>query len=309
MHALPFAFYQHQQETNPIESISPPLHNNENTTTVNECLTTRPSNRALSPVNSPTRRNRNDPIIPAGTNRSFTFYYQNVRGLRTKTNDLFLSLSQCDYDIIAFTETWLHSGIQNSELTNNYRIYRCDRNEQTSRHARGGGVMIAVKSDLQSTAVCISGCDQLEQIIVRVVVPNFDIIVCSIYLPPNSELIRYEQHALCVQKLIDLAGDRNVVLVVGDYNLPLLRWTHDETVNCLLPVNASSEQEIALVESIVSKGLHQINDLTNFNGRLLDLAFISVNRCVEVLEPPLPLLSIDNHHRPFLILFELADEE
>ena len=34
-----------------------------------------------------------------------TLYYQNVRGLRTKTSDLRLLLSSCDYDILVFTET------------------------------------------------------------------------------------------------------------------------------------------------------------------------------------------------------------
>lgn len=34
-----------------------------------------------------------------------TMYYQNVRGLRTKTNTLQKALSSCDYDVIALTET------------------------------------------------------------------------------------------------------------------------------------------------------------------------------------------------------------
>ncbi|XP_053691558.1 uncharacterized protein LOC128740071 [Sabethes cyaneus] len=113
---------------------------------------------------------------------------------------------------------------------------------------------------------------------------------------------------MCVQKLIDLAGDRSHVLVVGDYNLPHLCWPRDEVLNCLLPMNASSDQENVLVESILSNGLLQINNITNFNGRLLDLAFISDNSRVELLEPPLLLLPIDQHHRPFVVIFELADE-
>ena len=232
-----------------------------------------------------------------------------MRGLRTKTNKLLLALSLCDYDVIALTETWLHHDIRNSELTHNYAIYRCDRNTQTSQHRRGGGVLIAVKNEFRSTAVCVADSDQLEQVIVRISLEKFDLIACCVYLPPNSEPALYELHAQCVQKLVDEESERNLVLIVGDYNLPHLSWVRDECLNCMLPINASSEQGMVLVESVLSTGLFQINNVTNFNGRLLDLAFINDSSRVVLLEPPLPLLPIDQHHRPFAITFEVAYDE
>ena len=283
-------------------------HCTVNTIATHDPSTIRPCNRTLSVTNRQSTPLREEPIIATKSSPSFTFYYQNVRGLRTKTNDLLLALSRCEYDVIALTETWLNSDIKNSELSNNYSLYRCDRNPQTSQCRRGGGTMIAVRNDIQSTAVCIAGCDQLEQIIVRISMPNFRLLLCSIYLPPNSDLPLYERHVACVQNLVDLAGERDAVLVVGDYNLPQLCWTHDEILNCMVPTNASSEQEIVLVESVIGNGLFQVNDIRNINGRLLDLAFTSDTSCIEVLEPPLSLLGIDQHHRPFMLLFEFADE-
>lgn len=55
-------------------------------------------------LNCPVRTNVNDPQF-------LTVYYQNVRGIRTKTNELFLKLSACEYDIIVLTETWLRPDV------------------------------------------------------------------------------------------------------------------------------------------------------------------------------------------------------
>lgn len=82
-------------------------------------------------------------------------YYQNVRGLRTKLNDLHMTLSACDYDVVVFTETWLNDNIMDTELTNEYVIYRCDRSPATSQFRRGGGVLIGVKRHLQSNVYAL----------------------------------------------------------------------------------------------------------------------------------------------------------
>lgn len=113
--------------------------------------------------------------------------------------------------------------------------------------------MIGVRNELQSTSASIVECERLGQITVRIVLPNFELYVCAIYLPPSSETLLYEQNSASVRKLLDLAGGR--VLVVGDYNLPHLCWMHDDEINSYLLVNASSEQELALVEYVVGSGL------------------------------------------------------
>lgn len=55
-------------------------------------------------------------------------YYQNVRGLRTKINDLYLSAIDTSYDIVLLSETWLDNCLYDSELfSSNSRLMRCDR--------------------------------------------------------------------------------------------------------------------------------------------------------------------------------------
>jgi len=82
-------------------------------------------------------------------------YYQNVRGLRTKLNTLRCNFILFDsYDIIILTETWLTPNIDNAELGFvGYHIFRFDRNSHTSSSTRGGGVLIAIKSNLKASLI------------------------------------------------------------------------------------------------------------------------------------------------------------
>ena len=69
--------------------------------------------------------------------------YQNVRGLRTKTNIFYQEACQFTYDYIAITETCLQGDIHSAELFNdNYKVYRKDRNQEVTGMSRGGGYFL-----------------------------------------------------------------------------------------------------------------------------------------------------------------------
>ena len=57
------------------------------------------------------------------------------------------------YDLVCICETWLNDTVLSTELIQGYSIFRRDRACKT-----GGGVLIAVKSDLQPYAVTILAC-------------------------------------------------------------------------------------------------------------------------------------------------------
>lgn len=261
-----------------------------------------PSNKRVSDQSQTHESTTADSHAPdSRTIRSLTIYYQNVRGLRTKTNDLFVALASCDYDVIVFTETWLKDDILDSELTDCYKLYRCDRNSATSQFRRGGGVLIGVKTGLMSTSVTFSEDAILEQTAVCIELKDEKIFLCTVYLPPNSDPALYETHSTCVQQLTSLARACDKMIVLGDYNLPGLCWQYDEDMNCFLPINASTESELALVESMLPTGLQQQNHFVNDNDRLLDLVFTNSSACADMFEPPLPLLQVDRHHKPIVL--------
>ncbi|KAL1377195.1 hypothetical protein pipiens_016434, partial [Culex pipiens pipiens] len=78
-------------------------------------------------------------------------------------------------------------------------------------------------------------------------------------------------------------------------------------VNGFIPLNASTEQELALTENVVATGLLQICSLANVNGRILDLAFVNDTLSVELIEPPKPILRTDRHHKPFILRVDYPD--
>ena len=51
-----------------------------------------------------------------------------------------------DYDVVSICETWLNDSVMSAEILTGYNIYRKDRPGRT-----GGGVLIAVKSDIRSS--------------------------------------------------------------------------------------------------------------------------------------------------------------
>lgn len=82
---------------------------------------------------------------------SLNIYYQNVRGLRTKTHEFLNNVCCNNYDLIVLTETWLCTGIYDSELFSaNYNVYRRDRNVVNSKKLNGGGVLVAVSNHINS---------------------------------------------------------------------------------------------------------------------------------------------------------------
>lgn len=242
-----------------------------------------------------------DRYTPRSSNTPLTVYYQNVGGMRSKTNDFFLATASCEYDVIVLTETWLRSDVSNSELSSDYNIFRCDRSSASCHFSRGGGVLIAVKKAISSLPVRLERCNSLEQIVVKLRLQSKSVYVCGIYLRPNSDPDKYAAHADSVQQIMQKTSDGDSVLIIGDYNLPHLHWAYDDDLDSHLPTNASSEQELVFTENMIASGLLQICDVRNSNDRLLDLAFVSNSSEVELFEVPFSILPPDRHHKPFVL--------
>ena len=83
-----------------------------------------------------------------------------------------------NYSIICVSETWLSNHIFDNEiLPNGYAIYRKDRS------SRGGGILITIKDNLASSL--IPSPSDIETITIKISISN-PIIICLVYIPPNS---------------------------------------------------------------------------------------------------------------------------
>ena len=190
------------------------------------------------------------------------FYYQNVRGLRTKCSELYISSLACNYDIIAFSETWLHSSIYDSELFHSdFVVYRCDRTAQTSTFSRGGGVLISVRAIYSSEQIFVPSAEALEIVFVKVRM-KVDIYLCCLYIPPSSDGFVYQQFSNafnCFLSAIDYKLD-DFVLICGDFNCTSVEWFKDsDNERILFPLNCNSVAIHDMLTSLFSYNLDQLN--------------------------------------------------
>ena len=115
-----------------------------------------------------------------------TWFYQNVRGLKTKLKDFFMSVSSGVYSVIIITETWLDDDINDNELfSNQYIVYRKDRSLNTSEKKWGGGVLIAVNKSLKSKILPISD-PSIEEVWISVQFEDLQVCVGTVYIPPSK---------------------------------------------------------------------------------------------------------------------------
>ncbi|XP_044019483.1 putative mediator of RNA polymerase II transcription subunit 24 [Aphidius gifuensis] len=80
-----------------------------------------------------------------GKCQQLLIYYQNVRSIKNKAEDIYLNSLHCQYDIIVITESWLDNSISSTHYfdSNNYLIYRKDRNNDKTK---GGGVLCSLNN-------------------------------------------------------------------------------------------------------------------------------------------------------------------
>lgn len=219
-------------------------------------------------------------------------YYQNVRGLRSKTTDFRLNIISNNWDIIALTETWLNSSVYNAELfPDGYQVYRRDRCQLQTGKSRGGGVLVAISNNIKVQRL-YNLENSGENLWLRLELSNKStIILCNVYFPPNSPLVDY---CSFFEKLDSFKLKREKILVLGDFNQPI------SGVNYKLELgNAICRQLLFFMETY---NLNLLNNVSNSLGKTLDLVLTDIVG-LTVEEDCCPVVNIDKHHPPLSITF------
>ncbi|XP_045446631.1 uncharacterized protein LOC123654790 [Melitaea cinxia] len=228
---------------------------------------------------------------------SLSIYYQNVRGLRTKTNLFYNSLLLNDFDIICLSETWLLDSVSSSELFDyRYTVYRCDRSYESRGDKLGGGVLIALRREFQvvSSENITFHKFSAETVTVTIHLKHSRLLkIYCCYFPHCPE--QEESEAYFFDTVSNMIVDRpnDVYLIVGDFNISNGIW---------LQVHNYSELCDSFRGSLVGtlhhflcfSDLKQYNTIKNCNERLLDLVLCSTD-CV-VSRSSYPLLDEDKYH-------------
>lgn len=233
------------------------------------------------------------------------FYYQNIRGLKTKLKEFAVAVSVEDFDVILLTETFLSPDINNEELNlTNYHIFRCDRTVLTSSCTRGGGVLAAVNSQL-AVKILQSPITDVEHLFLDVTLKNKNrIIIGLVYIPPSSPVEIYDKFCSSIYMVLESHRTESCeIIICGDFNLPKVCWVNDELGSS--PQGRVTQQVSSISDCMAFHNLKQVNKINNVKGGFLDLVFCSNTKEVSIAAKP--LLECDVYH-PALI-FESAYEE
>ena len=230
----------------------------------------------------------NPAIVNPGPGSNLSVYFQNVQGLipfgelkndhpmldNTKCLELSTFLHESKTDIAVLNETWLKSTILDSEIlpTDKYKMYRCDRTIKTHPpdplnpnkfRKNGGGVMIAVRNDLDITSKQIKlGCSAEILAVEFTTTAGMKFILCTCY---RVGTLGHENHNRIIKALQNLVRAKKLskIFVVGDFNLSDVSWS---TLASPTPI----EQQF--LDSFIDLGLVQcVNQPTHQKGKILDI--------------------------------------
>lgn len=226
-------------------------------------------------------------------------YFQNVRGLRTKTYACFQNIRANNYDVIVLVETWLCDSIFNNEICDDrYDVFRFDRDLIAVGKTTGGGVLIAVRRELNATINDDKTCSPTEMLWVTIPSNSFnskhDLHLLAVYIPGGPcQLSDLERMALTVEKYThNITKDHCIIL--GDFNLPWIKWGPDGpdmNNRCMTDLRILTQN---LLNLFLSNGFTQHNLFSNQSGNILDLIFS--NFSLELSKCDIPILKEDIYH-------------
>ena len=208
-----------------------------------------------------------------------------MRGLRTKTNQVFSATSDNEYDVLAFTETWLNSNIHSSELFSHCMlVFRSDRNFIETGKTRGGGVLLAINNKLNSilldTSAAVKDTPFIDIIGCKIIFNNVRCHVFCVYIPPKTNVNSYE---IFFDNFSQLCSQLENILIVGDFNCSDFETTAS-TTHCSYYTN--------FVNFI---NLQQLNTVRNTQNVMLDLVLSNMLNC-DVYRDTNPIVQEDLHH-------------
>ncbi|KAJ8979291.1 hypothetical protein NQ317_000502 [Molorchus minor] len=236
----------------------------------------------------------------------FRVYYQNARGLRTKTQNFFTSSVSSAADIICVTETWLNNGVHDGELfdLDTFQVFRRDRDLTSSAKQDGGGILIAVRRRF-ATQMCKTWFSQgiCEDMWVSVFLTSkVKVNVCCVYVPPYASEENLTAHLNNVSRIVD-QHPNEYFFIVGDYNAPKLTWNFNTQKNCFVVSDISDPFGESLADTYNFLLLNQFNGILNSR----DLVFSNIIG-VNVTACDLPFVPEDPYHKSLNIEINLTDE-
>lgn len=239
-----------------------------------------------------------------GVTRTVACYYQNVRGLNTKTCELYVSSLYLSYDIITFSETWLTNGVLDSEIfCEKFSVFRCDRRPFVA--SRGGGTLLAIRNELNPIGINLPEhfglvLPMIDISCCRISLCGTSLYILAVYIPSSSIItVTYYDYSLFFEYLQALEClHQNSFVVIGDFNIPEF-VSHNEVCKQL------SCRVCLLLNNLHFYNAEQFNSIVNHHGKLLDLV-VSNTPCRVFRDTP--ILPEDIYHPALSITVSISSK-
>ena len=231
-------------------------------------------------------------------NMKLSVFYQNVQGLipikdlgnenpllnTTKVAELQAHIYKKEYDIVILNETWLTKNIHNNEIfsPNSYNVFREDRslathpadpNDKFKFRKNGGGVLIAIKTDIEVNPKKLNIKCAAEILTIELTLHDKSkICISTLYRVGTLGQENFMTTQNYYQNLLKNKKN-NRFFLVGDLNLPNVNLNAWESGVC---PHLGVEQNF--VDLFGDLGLAQlVNAPTHAAGNILDL-FLTNNK-------------------------------
>ena len=210
-----------------------------------------------SSLNSSTSHNHsNNSLRSPNLSHNLSFVHYNVQSILNKLD--LLEAELFEFDILAFTETWLNPTVQSDDLVFQ-TFHKPERKDRRSDHF--GGLLLYVKSGIFYKRRSDLEINGIECIWIEVVLNKESLLFGLFYRPPNSSADVYSN----IEESIYLAVDTGTsdIIITGDFNFNVL--------------NSQTKKKI---DSLCTQfSLHQLltdpSHFTEHSSSLLDLILVS----------------------------------
>lgn len=83
-------------------------------------------------------------------------------------------------------------------MSDRYIVFRTDRSSSTIDATRGGGVLIAVRNDIQCSEFSCPEMEGLESVCIRIALSSGFIYLYSLYIQPTADISIYRSHIAAI---------------------------------------------------------------------------------------------------------------
>ena len=215
--------------------------------------------------------------------------YTNLRSILNKREEMGILMGCSNLDIVAITESWAHSDVDDVELCfPGFNMFRKDRIRGDKK--RGGGILLYIRDTL--TAIRLEEDDTISETLWVKLLGNIDgakdIVIGVCYESPsatNDEVIK--MHTLVRKYSISTA------LILGDFNHGDINWKTGDA-------GAKGRKFLNMVDDCF---LRQLVKGNTRGGNILDLIFTNEPGLIEDVEITAPVASSDHNLITFRMLW------